>query len=147
MPSFLFVYFVTFAMTMSSESFSILRDPRGSRTSLSYIGIEASGIRVSDWGQSMRQEVEHIRGLIHRVNYWDILWVDVYVRDFGYRNYRFHGARTWIFYSRYPVKECSEVRRVVDEHLGTAGLCKRVSFHVEQWMWSIENGWEVDDQV
>ena len=66
--------------------------------------------------------------------------MDVYVRDIA-------GMQAWIFYSRYPVREWCDIRRVFDEYLGTAGPYARLSFHVEQWKWSMESGWEIVDPM
>ena len=135
-------------MSESSATSSTQHFRRGTRTRLSYKVNEANEIRVKAWGRSTRQEIERIGNqVMQRVNYWDILWVDVYVRDFANIYSGYHGVKAWIFYRRYPVREWCDIRRVFDEYLCTAGLYARVSFHVEQWMWSMENEWEIDDQV
>ena len=99
----------------------------------------ACELRVMNWGRSSRQEISNAEGLMQSVLYRDICWVDVYVRDFANIYSGYHGVKAWIFYWRYPVREWCDIRRVFDEYLCTAGLYARVSFHVEQWMWSMEN--------
>ena len=69
-------------MSESSAKPSAQHFRRGIRTRLSYKVNEANEIRVRAWGRSTRQEIERIGSqVMQRVNYWDILWVDVYVRD------------------------------------------------------------------
>ena len=104
-------------------------------------------LRVTDWGQRSRREVEWVRGEVQHVEYWDILWVNAYVRNFP-ANRRLHREDPgWVHWAFYPVRDWWYIRYVFDEYFGTAGLYERVSFQVETWTWSNSGAWEIDDQV
>ena len=116
-------------------------------TQLMY-SLDADGnLLVTDWGQPSRQEADTIGDDIDVVEYWDILWVNVYVRDFAAYFCSFRGDRGWKHYACFPVKEWYYITDVFDEYLGTCGLYRRVSFQVELWSWSSQRKWEIDDQV
>ena len=116
--------------------------------------LNAKGVlRVTDWGQPSRQEFEWVRSEVQRVEYWDILWVTAYVRDFP--AYRRLGIQPdvgieesgWTHWAFYPVKDWCYIRDVFGRYFGAAGLYHRVSFQVETWTWSSKGAWEIDDQV
>ena len=116
-------------------------------TQLTY-SLDADGdLRVSDWGQPSKQEADMMGDDIDYVEYWEILWVNIYVRDFAGYYCGFRGDRGWTHYACFPVKAWCYISDVFDEYLGTAGLYHRVSFHVESWLWSGRSNWEIDDQV
>ena len=122
--------------------------------------LNAEGVlRVTDWGEPSRHMIVPVNrldpwnGSWKIVEYWDILWVNAYVRHFpADRRLDIQldvaiQESGWTHWALYSVKSWCYIRDVFDEYFGTAGLYHRVSFQVETWTWSRSGTWEIDDQV
>ena len=71
----------------------------------------------------------------------------VYVRDFPDRR-NGHGINSgWKLWVRYPTKAFEDIHKLFELYLGTGGLYKRVSYCIEEWEWTEQNGWKDADHV
>ena len=104
---------------------------------------------VLDWGRPNGTHlVDSLNGRFVETACWNIFWVDAYIRGLPCGRQGTHSEHQgWVYYSTYAVRSWSDVRAVFDCYLGTGGYYQRVSFHVEEWLWTREEGWEWDDRV
>ena len=95
-------------------------------------------LRVEDWGPATDR-------FVIGWDCWRVIWVEAYVRDFTRRSGFVH-VKGWKHWATFPVLRWRHIPRVFHTWFGTLGLFRRVSFHVEEWIWTQEEGWKFDDQ-
>ena len=98
-------------------------------------------LRVFDWGLATGTHLVDVGHRVLDVECWRVLWVEAYVRDFAIGS-EFAHEEGWKHWATFPVLLWYEIPRVFHLFFGTMGLYRRVSFHVEEWVWTQEDGWE-----
>ena len=102
---------------------------------------------VVDWGCPNGWALVRLTsGGVGQTPCWKLLHIRAKLRDFAGR-VRYKGDHGWWAHADYWVDEWSLIRMVFDEFFGTCGWYHRVSFQVEACIWTMEEGWDVDDQV
>ena len=109
---------------------------------------DTNDLHVKHWGRPSKFDYIDCRdGLACEAATWVVFWVAVYVRDFPDPR-RGHGKNSgWILWVRYPAKAFEDIHKLFELYLGTGGLYMRVSYCIEEWEWTEQNGWKPADHV
>ena len=96
---------------------------------LTYEDENSKSLRVIDWGPATGTHLVDPERRLQKVECWQVLWVNAYVRHFPRRS-QLCGEPGWVHWATFPVMQWSEIPNVFKDYFATGGLYTTVSFHV-----------------
>ena len=87
-----------------------------------------------------------VQKLVLNAPAWKVLYVRVYDRNNLGDHSSLPGDHGWTYVCNYSVINWTDIRPVFDKYWATSGVYERVAFFVETWVYTEQQGWQVDDQ-